>query len=250
MKEFQYCGSGEHLKNDDEMKAMNAEEADAAFKKYKKEILDVYMKEQGFDKYKTSSYVRLNKIGLIEYINLQKEQHGSRTFTVNIALFPLYAPHLFITIGFGDRIGHFVDDNDFWWDYKDMDTARKSFGNVVCALNEYVLPWFEKHNDETLYEEELRNEKYRLGYDSIIWITHIFIKNNDIAGARNYIENIKDMNFYKEATGGRKEYIDNKVKEMQEILAGLDDVKQYIADVKKKNVTEFKLPAKMMENKK
>lgn len=244
---FQYYGRGKHLKSDDEMKAMNAEEADAAFKKYKKEILDVYLKEQGFWKYKSSNYVRLNEIGLVEYINLQKEQHGSRTFTVNVALFPLYAPHLFITIGFGDRIGHFVDDKDFWWDYKDMETAEKSFRNVVCALDKYVMPWFEKHRDEALYEDELRNKKDRVGYDSIVWITHIFIKNKDIAGAKDYIENICDMEFYKEAPAARKDYIDNKVKEMRSILTDIDDVEQYIADVKMRNVSEFKLPANILK---
>ncbi len=43
--EFQYYGSVKHLKSDAEMEAMNPQEADEAFKKYKKEILDVYMKE-------------------------------------------------------------------------------------------------------------------------------------------------------------------------------------------------------------
>lgn len=245
--DFRYYGSGNHLKNDAEMEAVNPQEADEAFKKYKREILDVYLKERGFDKYKTTSYVRLNKIGLIEYINLQKEAHGSRTFTINIALFPIYAPHSYITIGFGDRIGCLMDGKDFWWDYKDIDTAKKSFANVVSALQKYVMPWFEKHNNEDLYKAELCNNKFRLGYDSIIWITHIFFKNKDIAGARDYIENISDMEFYKEATAVRKDYIDNKVKDIQEILARLDDIEQYIADVKKRNVAEFKLPANFVK---
>ncbi len=36
--------------------------------------------ENDFYRYKTNAYVRLNNIGLLEYIDLQKERYGSKTF--------------------------------------------------------------------------------------------------------------------------------------------------------------------------
>ena len=245
---FQFYGSGIHSRSDEEMRAINAEEADAAFKRCKKEILDAYMKEKGFSKHNTANYARLNDIGLIEYVNLQKEARGSRTVTLNISLFPLYAPHPFITIGFGERIGELAGGRDFWWDYKDADTAKLSFENIVSALEECVMPWFARYNNETLYEEDLHIEKYRIGHHAIIWRTHLHIKNHDIEGANCYLDSVSSIPFHHGAAESQKLDRDAKIKEMKLLLNGLDNIDQYISAVKSQNIEKLKLPAKLKNN--
>ncbi|MDE5893425.1 MAG: hypothetical protein K2H45_10940, partial [Acetatifactor sp.] len=89
---FTICGNRTHLRTDEEMSSVNKTIADEAFKK-QKALLGKYLESQGFLKYKTSAYVRKNAIDLLEYIDLQKEKYGSKTFTVNYSLMPLYVPH-------------------------------------------------------------------------------------------------------------------------------------------------------------
>lgn len=207
-KTFEFYGTGRHLKNDEEYQSINKEEADNAFKKYKREILDVYMKEKGFHKYKTNGYVRLNKNRLVEYINIQKEAHGSRTCTLNISLYPLYAPHDFITIGFGKRIGRIINDKDFWWDYKDDITAKLSFENIKNA----------------------------------IWTTFLFLKRNDKESARNYLEGIKEFEYFLDSSKQIEPVALNNINKMNEIMKENADIENYLKEVEKANIEKFKLP--------
>lgn len=72
MKEkFSFVGNRFHIRSDEELSLIDKEEADNAFKKYKKEIIDPLLLDNGFCKWKTNAYVRLNKIGVLEYIDLQ-----------------------------------------------------------------------------------------------------------------------------------------------------------------------------------
>ena len=66
-KEFCFIGNRQHLRTEEELLHINTEEADLAFKRYKKEIIDSLLLSNGFYKYKTNAYVRLNSIGLLEY---------------------------------------------------------------------------------------------------------------------------------------------------------------------------------------
>lgn len=241
--EFQFFGDGKHLKSDEEMKSIDVLEADAAFKRCKKDILDVYLRTKGFKLYKTSNYVRLNSIGLVEYINLQKESHGSRTFCVNFCLFPLYVPHPFITIGYGNRVGSYIRGRDFWWSYHDTSTAEKSFENVVAALDQYIMPWYEEHNNEDVYYDELITKKYQLGNSHIEWAVHRFIKNNDIYGAKHFLDSIKTEPRYTDIIARVKGDIDKRIAEMRELLVSIQETEQYITDVISYNVEKYKFPA-------
>lgn len=78
-EKFTFIGDRETFRSDEEMALIDKKEADSAFKKYKKEIMDELLLHNGFRMWKSSAhaYVRLNGIGLLEYINLQKERYGS-----------------------------------------------------------------------------------------------------------------------------------------------------------------------------
>ena len=79
---FKIVGNRLHIRSDEEMSTVDKKAADAAFKKYQNKFISPYMNEQGFLKYKSNAYVRKNKIDLLEYVEFQKERHGSKTFTV------------------------------------------------------------------------------------------------------------------------------------------------------------------------
>lgn len=164
---FKLRGNRTHIRTDIEMLVINQTKADEAFKKYKKTILDESLKARGFLKYKTMAYVRKNAIDVLEYIDLQKERYGSKTFTVNYALMPLYVPHDYIDMWLGDRLGQLINGKDIWWDYSGNNAAKVSFQNVSEAIEIFVLPWFEKYSDEEYLVKELkkvcnklRNEKW------------------------------------------------------------------------------------------
>ena len=169
---FVLVGNGKVFRDEKDMMLLDREQADNAFKKYKKEVLDVIMAEHGFLKWKTKAYVRLNPIGLLEYMDLQKERYGSKTFCVNFAVMPLYAPLDYIDMGLGNRLGHYISGKDFWWDYVDDETAKASFVNVAEAVKLYLLPWLEHFSDEENYRQRLLQDQSKsfIGYPNQAWL--------------------------------------------------------------------------------
>lgn len=154
---FCFVGNRPHIRTEEELLCINKEEADLAFKHYKKEIIDTLLLSHGFCKYNTNAYVRLNNIGLLEYIDLQKERYGSKTFCVNFAVMPLYCECKYIITSLGNRLGTYISGNDVWWDYASEKIAKDSFSNVSMAIEQYILPWFEQVSTEDGYKAELLN---------------------------------------------------------------------------------------------
>ncbi|MDE7224413.1 MAG: DUF4304 domain-containing protein [Acetatifactor sp.] len=155
---FMICGDRIHIRTDEEMLTIDKAIAEEAFKKYRV-ILEDYLKLQGFLKYKSSAYVRRSVLDLLEYIDLQKERYGSKTFTVNYSLMPLYVPHDCIITGFGGRLGELIRSKDVWWDYATYDAAETSFQNVSRAIELFLLPWFKRYSDEAYLRKTLKKEK-------------------------------------------------------------------------------------------
>ena len=147
-------GARVYMRSDEEMAVLDKKAADAAFKKQKKEF-DRFMDSKGFYKYKTHAYVRVNRVNVLNYINLQKEQYDSKTFTVNISMMPLYIPHDYIVFGLGRRISYFLNMGNLWFDFADEEAAEKSFNSVKSAIEQYVIPWFDQYNDNEVLRAEL-----------------------------------------------------------------------------------------------
>ena len=152
---FTFAGNRPHIRTEVELANINKEEADQSFKQYKKEFIDTLLLSHGFCQYKTRAYVRINPIGLLEYIDLQKENYGSRTFCVNFSAMPLYWPHEVPVFTFGDRLGSYICGNDVWWDYASAQIAKTSFQNAAEAIEQYVFPWFEEISTEDGYRQKL-----------------------------------------------------------------------------------------------
>ena len=164
LTKFKLKGNRSFLRTDYEISAIDKSEADRAFKSCKKQYLDPLLKAKGFLQYKTNAFVRRDQIDVLELIELQKERNGSRTFTVNYALTPLYLQYAFSTFCFSERIGILVCGEDVWWDYADESIARVIFENVAKAIEEYVLPWFDAcSNDDSIKKLLLAKQEEQEG---------------------------------------------------------------------------------------
>lgn len=161
---FVLKGVRAHIRTEEELELIDKAKADEAFKTQKKKM-DDFLFKKGFVKYKTSSYLRRNQIDVLEYIDLQTEHYGSKTFTVNYALIPLYTPHSFFYFDLTGRLGKLIRNMDTWWDYADQETAEISFRNVMDAMDIFLMPWFEeRETKESLKEELLRENEIRASY--------------------------------------------------------------------------------------
>ena len=163
-KKFELRGNRSFLRTDDEMQSIDRDEADHAFKLYKKQYLDTLLKSKGFLKYKTNAYVRRNQVDVLEYIDLQKEKNGSRTFTVNYGLTALYIPHGFINWDINERIGILICNKDIWWDFANDDIAKVSFENVAKAIEEFVIPWFDARSNDDSIKKMLLDDREKYGW--------------------------------------------------------------------------------------
>ncbi len=133
-----------YFRSEEDMEKIDVHEADSAYKEMSQTILAEELKKVGFIKYKSTSFVRVSSINNLEIINLQKESHGSRTFTVNIAIMPLYVYSEYLIFTFGSRLSYFIESKiDCWWDFQNRDIAEKSFSEVTGFIMEKVIPWFD-----------------------------------------------------------------------------------------------------------
>ena len=167
-RKFELRGNRSFLRMDYERQSIDKDkdEADHAFKLYKKQYLDTLLKSRGFLKYKTNAYVRRNQVDVLEYIDLQKEKNGSRTFTVNYGLTALYVPHGFMNWDINERIGILICNKDIWWDFSNDTIAKVSFENVAKAIEEFVIPWFDTHSDDGSIKKMLLDDREEYGRSS------------------------------------------------------------------------------------
>ena len=165
-REFELRGNCSFLRTENEMCCVDKNEADSAFKLYKKEFIDTLLKSKGFLKYKTNAYVRRNQVDVLEYIDLQKEKNGSRTFTVNYGLTALYIPHGFIDWDINERIGILICNKDIWWDFSNDTIAKVSFENVAKAIEEFVIPWFDARSNDDSIKKMLLDDREKYGWSS------------------------------------------------------------------------------------
>ncbi len=163
-KNFEIKGDRSFLRTEDERQSIDKEEADRAFKLYKKQYLDTLLKSKGFLRYKTNAYVRRNQVDVLEYVDLQKEINGSRTFTVNYGLTALYIPRKFFSWDYNQRLGMLICQKDVWWDFANDTIAQVSFENVARAIEEFVIPWFDARSNDDSIKKMLLDDREEYGW--------------------------------------------------------------------------------------
>ncbi len=146
------------IRSDEELALIDKDIADTAFKVHKKALAEL-LKQKGFVKFKSNSFLRRNQLEVLEYIDIQKERYGSKTFTVNYALTSLYVPHSFFSFDISERLGNLICGKDIWWDYSNELAAEESFNNIIEAIDSFLLPWFAEKDTADAIKDMLLSEK-------------------------------------------------------------------------------------------
>ncbi len=242
---FKFYGNGNWYRTEKKLAEIDKKEADSAYRKCKKEILDPFMKSKGFIKWGTTSYVKLNEAGIIENVFLQKERYGCKTFTVNLEFAPLYIPYEYDFISLhSHRLSMEINGKDFWWDFKDCETAEKSFENVVEALDKYGLKYLENTRTSKGYIETLKKSELK---PSVDWGAYAFLKydGKEIASAyvkwyqKNDIPILPDF---------RREHELAKTQKILDELEAMQDVEAFFRKNTEENCSKWKLPKGLLEN--
>lgn len=158
-KAFALEGVRDYMRLGDERATIDNEAANAAFMTCCKEIVEPFLTAHGFVKWSTRGFVRLNSLDVLEWLNFQKERSGSKTFTVNVYLLPLYVSQPLLHTLFRERLGELVCGRDVWWDYADEKIARVSFNNVTRAIEQFAFSWFGTWRDEAALKARITCQK-------------------------------------------------------------------------------------------
>lgn len=170
--------------------------ANEAFKKCKKEILDVFFVENGFSKWKNTAYVRLRASGLAEIVDLQKHRFNNDAFFVNYGVCPLYVPNLRLFgteagVSIGGRLGEQLESGGGEWVYRDYETAKISFENIRDMVKLFLLPALDEFCVEENYLEQLMADKNKKwpGYRNDKWVKALEVEDRKAV----ILENIKNL---------------------------------------------------------
>ena len=117
--------------------------ADAAFRAGQRRLYEDVLRPAGFLRWKGGAFARRSPEDWLAVIELQKERHGSKTFTVNCMAVLLFLPGAEPDMTFAERLGVLAVGRDVWWDFAPA-AAEGSFRNVGEALRRFGLPWFER----------------------------------------------------------------------------------------------------------
>ena len=139
---FRLEGECSH-RTETELAALDRAGADAAFRAGQRGLYEEVLRPAGFLRWKGGAFVRRSPEDWLEVIELQKERHGSKTFTVNCMAVLLFLPGAEPDMTFAERLGVLAVGRDVWWDFAPA-AAEGSFRNVGEALRRFGLPWFER----------------------------------------------------------------------------------------------------------
>ena len=139
---FRLAGECSH-RTEAELAALDRAGADAAFRAGQRGLYEEVLHPAGFLRWKGGAFVRRSPEDWLEVIELQKERHGSKTFTVNCMAVLLFLPGAEPDMTFAERLGVLAVGRDVWWDFAPA-AAEGSFRNVGEALRRFGLPWFER----------------------------------------------------------------------------------------------------------
>lgn len=174
----------------------NSTNSNSLFRKSMTKWVANPLKEYGFKRYKTTNIARISKDSIIQILNFQKEAFGGKTFTVNVAVRPLFVPSEDLSLEPGNRIGYFKYSYDKWWDFNEEVTSNNSFEEINEIIFSAVISWFDKVNDIKglikIYEDK---EREMLVPTHLGWryfdLGHLYAKNDQFDEAIYSIKEAK-----------------------------------------------------------
>ena len=179
---FRLAGECSH-RTEAELAALDRAGADAAFRAGQRRLYEDVLRPAGFLRWKGGAFARRSPEDWLEVIELQKERHGSKTFTVNCMAVLLFLPGAEPDMSFAERLGILAVGRDVWWDFA-PDAAEGSFRNVGEAIRRFGLPWFQSQRGGG-YRETLQREGDRPWAKR--WLAAMDARGKDILAERETI---------------------------------------------------------------
>ena len=179
---FRLAGECSH-RTEAELAALDRAGADAAFRAGQRRLYEDVLRPAGFLRWKGGAFARRSPEDWLEVIELQKERHGSKTFTVNCMAVLLFLPGAEPDMTFAERLGVLAVGRDVWWDFAPA-AAEGSFRNVGEAIRRFALPWFEGLRGDGL-RRALLPERGRLWAER--WLAALDARGRDIPAERETV---------------------------------------------------------------
>jgi len=218
--------------------------ADSCFNRAFTKYIVKEFTQYGFKRYKSRNIARIVNGSILQFINFQKEAHGDKSFTVNIAFRPLYIPHDFLILEPGSRIAKFNNQTDKWWYFTEI-YVEDSFKEVSQLLKDKVLYMFNtlsttdeliKHYNSNIFPISWYSDQSNGFYD----LAYLFLKEHRFEEA---IDNFTKASELYKAYGF--DWSEEKYKECREVLRlckeEKDTVDKYLNKCEKKSLEVLKI---------
>lgn len=135
-------------------------EVNKIYKKYFKEYLDKSLKLKGFKKRGTTTFCKLNKLGLLEYIGFFKHRQRLR---IEYAIIPICCGVLKESIG----IGKYTK----WVDLEKIEDIENNIKKLLNIIEFEIYPWFSKNEDfDYFFKEYIESSNVYFGEKIYVYI--------------------------------------------------------------------------------
>lgn len=223
------------------MSEITPEKFNNIYKRLFKKYFDKPLKEDGFYKKGSINFYRLNKIGMLEGLNFQRNYDE---LTVNYYVIPTWCASTKNTILIGDRLGNFIEKG-YWWKLRNEEEMEENMLKILKMIQTELSHWFKKMENENEIIKAISNSYLStIIYQYITQATTMakFKKYNEIP---QYIEKVKkEYSNYVEKEKER-EWLQNIIKEALYLEKKLKDgnkaVEEYIIEREKQSLRELGL---------
>ena len=135
-------------------------EVNKIYKKYFREYLDKSLKLKGFKKRGTTTFCKLNKLGLLEYIGFFKHRQRLK---IEYAIIPICCGVLKESIG----IGKYTK----WVDLEKIEDIENNIKKLLNIIEFEIYPWFSKNEDfDYFFKEYIESSNVYFGEKIYVYI--------------------------------------------------------------------------------
>ncbi|MDF9825352.1 hypothetical protein M2475_001807 [Breznakia sp. PF5-3] len=201
------------------------------------------MKELGFQKWKSTFFVRRTEYDVVEEIHIQRFSDGKEV-TGNYHFSLLYQPYYAGHFTSFRRFGNLVYGRDYWWPLETEEDCEKAFDDFYHIVKERIIPEFKNSQHpkkiiEMSYGDNICYQQY------IKVLINLYYENYKEA-KEAYTEMIKN---FESLNSGMPEYvIDGNKKRLNELstidFSNPEECKRFIESNMETNIEKMKYPFK------
>ncbi|MDF9825860.1 hypothetical protein M2475_002228 [Breznakia sp. PF5-3] len=202
------------------------------------------MKELGFQKWKSTFFVRRTEYDVVEEIHIQKRSDGKEV-TGNYSFSLLYQPYQAIKFETSSRFGRLIYGKDHWWPLETEADCEKAFDDFYNIIKEKIIPEFNSFHDvNSILELTTKKMMFYQYYFKVI--LNLYYNNYKIAQETyNYLnEHFNEVNKDEDDSFFLNQYKE-KMKEIPvEVFSNSKKCKAFLTSNMETNIKIIKYPFK------